>query len=78
MNRREFLRKGALGAVGFTILPSILSRATASDRLRIAHVGLGGMGNNHMQWFSELPDVDIVALCDLDQDHLSSSLKKLK
>ncbi len=78
INRREFLRRGALGALGFTILPSMLSRAAASDRLRIAHVGLGGMGNNHMQWFSELPDVDIVALCDLDQDHLSSSLKKLK
>ena len=78
INRREFLRKGALGALGFTILPSMLTRAAASDRMRIAHVGLGGMGNNHMQWFSELPDVDIVALCDLDQDHLSSTLKKLK
>ena len=78
INRREFLRKGALGALGFTILPSMLTRAAASDRLRIAHIGLGGMGNNHMQWFSELPDVDIVALCDLDQDHLNGTLKKLK
>ena len=78
INRREFLRKGALGALGFTILPSMLTRAAASDRMRIAHVGLGGMGNNHMQWFSELPDVDIVALCDLDQDHLNGTLKKLK
>ena len=78
MNRREFLRKGALGALGFTILPSLLTRGAASDKLRVAHIGLGGMGNNHMDWFAALPDVEIVALCDVDQDHLNNTIKKLK
>ena len=78
INRRDFLKKGAIGALGFTILPSLLTRAAASDRLRIAHIGLGGMGNNHMGWFAALPDVEIVALCDVDQDHLNGTLKKLK
>ncbi len=77
-SRRDFLKKGALGALGFTLLPSLLTRAAASDRLRIAHIGLGGMGNNHMDWFAALPDVEIVALCDVDQDHLGSTIKKLK
>lgn len=77
-SRRDFLKKGALGALGFTILPSILTSAAASDRLRVAHIGLGGMGNNHMDWFAALPDVEIVALCDVDQDHLNSTIKKLK
>jgi predicted dehydrogenase len=78
INRRDFIRKSALGALGLTLLPSFLSRGAASDRLRIAHIGLGGMGNNHMNWFAALPDVDIVALCDVDQDHLNSTLKTLK
>src|SRR6478609_769067 len=78
INRRDFLKKGAIGALGFTILPSLLTRAAASDRLRIAHIGLGGMGNNHMGWFAALPDVEIVALCDVDQDHLNNTMKKLK
>ena len=78
INRRDFLKKSAIGALGFTILPSMLVKAAASDRLRIAHIGLGGMGNNHMNWFAALPEVEIVALCDVDQDHLNGTLKKLK
>ena len=77
-SRREFIKKGAMGALGLTLLPSLISKGAPSDRLRIAHIGLGGMGNQHMEWFAALPDVEIVALCDVDQDHLSSTLAKLK
>jgi predicted dehydrogenase len=76
-NRRDFLKTGALGGLGFAILPSLL-KAAPSDRLRIAHIGLGGMGNNHLNWFAALPDVEIVALCDLDEDHLNGTLQNLK
>jgi predicted dehydrogenase len=78
LNRREFLKKSAIGALGITLLPSLLSKAAPSDKLRIAHIGLGGMGNQHMKWFAALPDVEIVALCDLDEDHLNGTLKTLK
>ena len=78
INRRDFIRKSAIGAMGMTLLPSYLARAAASDTLRIAHIGLGGMGNNHMNWFAALPDVDIVALCDVDQEHLKGTLNTLK
>jgi predicted dehydrogenase len=71
------LKKGAIGALGLTLLPSLL-KAAPSDRLRIAHIGLGGMGNQHLDWFVALPDVEIVALCDVDQDHLNNTLKRLK
>lgn len=78
IHRREFLKRGALGAVGFSILPSLISKGAPSDRLRVAHIGLGGMGNQHMRWFAALPNVDIVALCDVDSNHLSSTLQSLK
>jgi len=78
INRREFIRKSALGALGLTLLPHLISKAAPSDKLRIAHIGVNGMGNNHMNWFANLPEVDIVALCDVDQDHLNGTLKKLK
>lgn len=77
-NRRSFIKKSVLGSLGITILPSLCNRVAASDRLRVAHIGLGGMGNNHMNWFANLPEVDIVALCDLDEIHLNDTLKKLK
>ncbi|HEY9488775.1 MAG TPA: Gfo/Idh/MocA family oxidoreductase [Chryseosolibacter sp.] len=78
IQRREFLKRSALGAVSFSILPSMFSKAAPSDRLRIAHIGLGGMGNQHLKWFAALPQVEIVALCDVDSTHLNSTLQVLK
>jgi len=78
INRRDFIRKSTLGAMGLTLLPNLISKAAPSDKLRIAHIGVNGMGNNHMNWFANLPEVDIVALCDVDQEHLNSTMKKLK
>jgi predicted dehydrogenase len=78
LNRRDFLKKSSLAALGFTILPSLAGKAAPSDRLRVAHIGLGGMGNNHMNWFANLPEVEIAALCDVDSNHLNSTIEKLK
>ena len=78
INRRHFLLKTGASALGLTLLPGLISRAAPSDKLRVAHVGLGGMGNQHMKWFAGLPDVDIVALCDVDENHLNSTFKSLQ
>lgn len=77
LTRRQFIAASG-AALGFAFLPQFVSRAAPSDRVRVAHIGLGGMGNQHMSWFAALPEVDIVALCDLDQTHLNSTLDKLK
>src|SRR5438128_5389911 len=78
IDRRKFLKQGGAAAVSLAFLPAAARKVAPSDRLRIAHIGLGGMGNNHMNWFAALPEVDIVALCDLDQEHLNSTFTKLK
>ena len=76
-NRRTFLKQSSLGALGFTILPWSIKSKAPSDTLRIAHIGVGLMGNNHINWFANLPGVQIVALCDVDQKHLASSIRNL-
>ncbi|KAA0991929.1 Gfo/Idh/MocA family protein [Dyadobacter aurulentus] len=76
-NRRDFVKMAGLGALGFTILPSLYGKVAASDRVRVAHIGLGGMGNNHMKWFANLPEVEIVALCDVDELHLGETKQRL-
>lgn len=76
--RREFIKMAGLGALGFTLLPSLNGKAAPSDRLRVAHVGLGGMGNAHMNWFARLPEVEVVALCDLDELHLGQTRESLE
>src|SRR5215475_14375985 len=39
----------------------------ANERVPLAIIGLGGRGRAHMNVYSQLPDADIVALCDVDQ-----------
>ncbi len=76
--RRKFLKNASFGIAGLSIMPSLFGKVQASDRLRVAHIGVGGMGNNHMQWFSGLNEVQVVALCDVDELHLGESLKKME
>lgn len=76
-NRRTFLKRSSIGAAGFSILPWSMKGVAPSDTLRVAHIGVGGMGNSHIKWFANLPEVKIVALCDVDQTHLASSISNL-
>lgn len=78
LNRRDFIRQSSTAALGLALFPGLVRKVAPSDRLRVAHIGLGGMGNNHMNWFAALPEVEVVALCDLDSNHLAESLKSLQ
>jgi predicted dehydrogenase len=48
-----------------------------SDKVRVAHIGLGGQGNAHLDWFNALSDVEVVALCDIDKVRLGMTQKRL-
>ena len=77
-SRRSFIKTSAVGSFGFTLLPSFgFPKAAPSDRVRVAHIGVGGMGNSHLDWFAKLPQAEVVALCDVDKDHLGETMKKL-
>ena len=69
ISRRNFIQRSALAAATFTIAPStILGKShgytAPSDKLNIAVVGPGGMGNSNMR--AVKPTENIVALCDVD------------
>lgn len=75
-DRRQFIKQGVNATMGLMVLPRI-KKIAPSDKVRVAHIGLGGMGNNHLKWFQALPEVEIAALCDLDQMHLAETQKNL-
>jgi len=72
-NRRSFIKKIGLSAFAFHYFPNLLAKTAASDRVQVAHIGVNGMGTNHLNWFAKLPDVDTVALCDVDAIHLAKA-----
>jgi len=45
-------------------------------KVKIAVVGVGFWGRNHIRVLSELPDVEIVAACDMDEDRVALVAEK--
>jgi predicted dehydrogenase len=67
--RRDFLKTSSLAAAGFFIVPRhVLGRGfiAPSDKLNIAGIGTGGKGASDLAEFAKSPNVNIVALCDVD------------
>ncbi len=52
---------------------SLSRRPAASDRIRIACVGCGGMGRGDLAAFLRNDDVDCVAVCDVDEAQLAKA-----
>ncbi len=72
ISRREFLQRGTAAAIGLTVVPNtILGKShghiAPSDKLNIAGVGVGGMGNANLRNMERTDN--IVALCDVDWDY---------
>ena len=43
--------------------------AAPSDRIQVGFIGLGGQGTSRLNEFLKQPDVEAVAVCDLDTTH---------
>lgn len=77
IHRRAFIKSGSTAIAGFYIIPNYRSRLAPSDRVSVAHIGVNGMGQNHIDWFAELPSVQTAALCDVDSVNLGMGMEAL-
>ena len=77
LSRREFIGNTAAAAAMFTIVPSQvvsgLGHKAPSDKLNIACVGIGGMGNSNLSAVKATENV--VALCDVDWKYSANVFK---
>jgi predicted dehydrogenase len=76
IDRRKFISNTALGILGIPLLSNTFRNVAPSDKVRVAHIGLGGQGNAHLNWFNALSDVEVVALCDVDKVRLGKTQKR--
>lgn len=82
LSRRDFLRLTAAGSAAASVtlacqMPSAQTTTLQPGmRLRHAAVGVGGMGASDLGQIASHPDVDIVALCDVDAERLAEAAKK--
>ena len=81
LTRRRFVKDSAgatLGGVAAAGLWGTNSAwAGANDRVRVGVIGIHGMGQNHIKNYAGLKNVEVAALCDVDENLFAERVKKL-
>jgi predicted dehydrogenase len=72
--RRHFLLQTSTLALGTAALPR-LRAASPGDKVVLGFIGPGGQGDNLLRSFGAMPDVEIAAVCDVDQNRGQSAAK---
>ncbi|MCX6997306.1 MAG: Gfo/Idh/MocA family oxidoreductase [Kiritimatiellaeota bacterium] len=75
MKRREFLKSALVTGAGLLILPGGVraGRNSPGNKLNIALIGTWGRGAAH---FDAIASENVVALCDINEDHLAFGAKR--
>ena len=80
VTRRDFLKTttgaAALGGISFLAHPQRVFGA--NDRVRVAVCGVHGRGMDHVEGFSKLPNVEVAAICDVDENVLRERLARIE
>lgn len=68
MNRKDFIRNSGFAVASLALLSEgDLLAGSPAARVRIAIIGVGLRGQNHLDLLLRRNDVDIVAVCDIDE-----------
>jgi len=75
MNRRKFIKSTVLAATAPLVITNfkVFGADAPSNKLNLALIGSWGRGEAH---FDSLATQNVVALCDVNDDHLAFGLKK--
>jgi len=84
LNRRQFLGSSAANAAGMAVgmvgvgLADSASRTNPAERVRLGIIGVRTQGLELAQTFAGMRDVDVVALCDVDETVLHSAAQSVE
>jgi predicted dehydrogenase len=78
MKRREFTKKAIAGSIAVSTGPTIFANSNwkgANDRVNVAQIGIRGMGQSHIKAYNPLKNVEVTALCDIDERLFAERIK---
>jgi len=79
--RRKFLQKTALAGTGMVMAPNLTFSHSVNpfkENLKVALIGVGLRGTNHLNNLLLRDDVDIVAICDIDPARIELAEKAIE
>jgi predicted dehydrogenase len=79
MNRRQFVKATGSAIAAAIAVPTIIpskvfaqkGENSPNNKIVIGCIGMGGMGTGNMRSFLELSGAKVVAVCDVDDNHLA-------
>lgn len=77
MNRRNFVRNAGITTAGLAILPASQLFAQ-QQKIRIGIIGVGLRGQNHLDNALRRSDVEVTAICDIDERMLLMATDLIK
>ncbi len=76
-SRRDFIKKTTIAGAALTTIPSLaLGKANFRDKeiLKLGLIGVGLRGTNHLRNVLLRDDVEVTAICDIDQARINLSI----
>ena len=85
-NRRSFIRKGTAGLVmtgasfvfPMELLSMMRNKVGANDTINVGLVGCNGMGFSDLSSFLKMSEINVIALCDVDENVLRERTSDLE
>jgi predicted dehydrogenase len=71
MNRKEFIKTTSMAATALTLPTTPIWAKNTADKVRVAILGVGLRGQGHLDLLLRRNDVEVVAVCDVDDRMLT-------
>jgi predicted dehydrogenase len=80
-SRRNFIKKAAIAGAGVSMVPNVAFGSMLKNdaqKLKLAFIGVGLRGTNHLSNALLRKDIEVTAICDIDPSRIEIALKKIK
>ncbi len=78
INRRKFIKASATAGMAVSLMPASIFASRSKQKVKMGFIGTGLRGQWVLWLVAKYPEVDIPAICDIDDQMIESSLKILK
>ena len=78
VNRRNFIKTASAAGAAISLMPKSLFSSQTTKRIKLGFIGTGLRGQWVLWLATKYPEVDIPAICDIDDRMINSTLKILK
>jgi len=77
INRRSFIEYSSILGAGTLLSPKAIHQViNTKNKIRVGVIGTGMRGQSHVSLLLQRDDVEVAAICDIDQSMIDSTLKQ--